>query len=83
MKNAKLDCQLVMSSEQWSNMSCAITAQWSGNVAYLESVSTNSSVVPDTWRRDPIALKEIEVVTDGFADKNLISSGNYGLVYRG
>ncbi|KAB5560800.1 hypothetical protein DKX38_005757 [Salix brachista] len=57
MKNAKLDRQLVMSSEQWSNMRCGITAQWSGNVAYLESVSTNSSVVPDTWTRDQIAFK--------------------------
>ncbi|KAJ6670294.1 hypothetical protein OIU74_030242, partial [Salix koriyanagi] len=54
MKNAKLDRQLVISSEQWSNMSSGITAQWSGNVAYLESVTTNSSVVPDTWTRDQI-----------------------------
>jgi hypothetical protein len=84
MKNAKLGRQLVMSSEQWSNMSStAITTQWSGNVAYLESVSSHSSVVPDTWRGDRIASKEIEVVADGFADKNLIGSGNCGVVYRG
>ena len=83
MNNAKLDRQLVMSSEQWSNMSSAITTQWSGNVAYLESVSSHSSVVPDTWRGDRIALKEIEVVADGFADKNQIGSGNCGVVYRG
>lgn len=40
-------------------------------------------MVPDTWRGDRIALKEIEVVADGFADKNLIGSGNCGVVYRG
>ncbi|KAJ7000207.1 hypothetical protein NC653_010856 [Populus alba x Populus x berolinensis] len=44
----------------------------------------NSCTTPSMDKRgDRIASKEIEVVADGFADKNLVGSGNRGVVYRG
>ncbi|KAF9664206.1 hypothetical protein SADUNF_Sadunf17G0132000 [Salix dunnii] len=74
----------IMLTDQCSNVSTGVTTQWSvTGVADLEPPARYSSVVPDVWRGNRIALKEIEVVTDGFADKNVIGSGDYGVAYRG
>nr|TKS15507.1 hypothetical protein D5086_0000032020 [Populus alba] len=74
----------VMLTDQCSNVSTGLTTRWSGTgVADLEATARYSSVVPDAWRGNRIALKEIEVVTDGFADNNMIGSGDYSVAYRG
>ncbi|KAJ6369444.1 hypothetical protein OIU76_027799 [Salix suchowensis] len=74
----------IMLTDQCSNVSTGVTTQWSvTGVADLDPTARYSSAVPDIWRGNRIALKEIEVVTDGFADKNMIGSGDYGVAYRG
>eukprot|EP00258_Populus_trichocarpa_P028708 XP_024444727.1 probable serine/threonine-protein kinase At1g01540 [Populus trichocarpa] len=74
----------VILTDQCSNVSTRLTTRWSGTgVADLEPTARYSSVVPDAWRGNRIALKEIEVVTDGFADMNMIGSGDYSVAYRG
>uniref|UniRef100_A0A6N2NJG9 non-specific serine/threonine protein kinase n=1 Tax=Salix viminalis TaxID=40686 RepID=A0A6N2NJG9_SALVM len=74
----------IMLTDQCSNVSTGVTTHWSvTGVADLDPTARYSSAVPDIWRGNRIALKEIEVVTDGFADKNMIGSGDYGVAYRG
>jgi hypothetical protein len=74
----------VILTDQCSNVSTGLTTRWSGTgVADLEPTARYSSVVPDAWRGNRIALKELEVVTDGFADMNMIGSGDYSVAYRG
>ena len=65
----------IMLTDQCSNESTG--------VADLDPTARFSSAVPDVWRGNRIDLKEIEVVTDGFSDKNMIGSGDYGVTYRG
>ncbi|KAL9381519.1 hypothetical protein Peur_027176 [Populus x canadensis] len=72
----------VILTDQCSNVSTGLTTRYTG-VADLEPTARYSSVVPDAWRGNRIALKEIEVVTDGFADMNMIGSGDYSVAYRG
>lgn len=82
MNMAKLDHhhQQLVSADQASG----VTTQGSGddNVADLESVARYSPVVSDAWGGNRVALREIEVVTNGFADENVIGNGDHGIVYR-
>ncbi|KAJ4834233.1 hypothetical protein Tsubulata_018376 [Turnera subulata] len=51
---------------------------------HVELVASQSAVVLlDARRGNRVALKEIEVVTNGFSDENVIGNGDHGIVYRG
>ncbi|KAJ9164223.1 hypothetical protein P3X46_023825 [Hevea brasiliensis] len=80
MNVAKLDHHNPLVSPQSSGM---ITTQGSGSVADLESDGRSVPVVLDVWRGNRFALRDIDVVTNGFADQNVMGNGDYGVVYRG
>ncbi|CAK9184477.1 unnamed protein product, partial [Ilex paraguariensis] len=62
-------------SDQWSTQTGGTTS----NVNDLGAVT----VVSDVCRGNRFTLRDIEVATNGFADDNVIGSGDYGIVYRG
>ncbi|XP_020540816.1 probable serine/threonine-protein kinase At1g01540 isoform X1 [Jatropha curcas] len=82
MNIAKLDHHSsVVVSPQASGM---ITIQRSGNlVSDLESVARYSFMASDAWRGNRFSLRDIDVVTNGFSDENLIGNGEFSGVYRG
>ncbi|EEF49054.1 ATP binding protein, putative [Ricinus communis] len=75
MNMAKLD--------HHTNLSGTITTQDNNNGADLESVARYFPVVFDAWRGNRFTYHDIEVMTDGFSDENLIGNGDRGVVYRG
>ncbi|KAG8652950.1 probable serine/threonine-protein kinase At1g01540 isoform X2 [Manihot esculenta] len=60
-----------------------IATQGSGNVADLELDDRSFSVILDVRKGNMFALRDIDVMTNGFADQNVIGNGDNGVVYRG
>ncbi|XP_038685314.1 probable serine/threonine-protein kinase At1g01540 [Tripterygium wilfordii] len=82
MDIAQPDLQ-VMLSDRWSGRASGNTSLESTAATDVESVARHSPVVSDAWRGNRFCLKEIEVVTNAFAEENLVGEGYYGIVYRG
>ncbi|XP_050221080.1 probable serine/threonine-protein kinase At1g01540 [Mercurialis annua] len=49
----------------------------------VDDLESAGRYFPDAWRGNRFSYKDIEVVTGGFSDENLIGNGNQGVVYRG
>ncbi|KAF2312232.1 hypothetical protein GH714_028655 [Hevea brasiliensis] len=81
MNIAKLDHHNPLVSPQASEM--MITTQGSGDVDDLESDGRSCPLVLDVGRGNRFALRDMDVVTNGFADQNVIGNGDYGVAYRG
>ncbi|XP_057996147.1 probable serine/threonine-protein kinase At1g01540 isoform X2 [Hevea brasiliensis] len=81
MNIAKLDHHNPLVSPQASEM--MITTQGSGDVDDLESDGRSCPLVLNVGRGNRFALRDMDVVTNGFADQNVIGNGDYGVAYRG
>lgn len=69
----------IMFSDQWSNRASSTTQD-----SYLEPFhKSSSSGVSEAWLGSHFSLREVGIVTNGFAYENLIGYGDYGVVYRG
>ena len=70
-----------MFSDRWSTRA-SITTQES-SLTDLEPFDKFSLGVSETWMGNHFSLRELGIVTNGFAYENLIGNGDYGVVYRG
>ncbi|OMO67161.1 hypothetical protein COLO4_30212 [Corchorus olitorius] len=73
----------VMLPDQWSARASTLTTQESNSLADLEHFAKFWPALPEFWTGNQFSLREVEVVTNGFAYENLIGHGDYGVVYRG
>ncbi|XVF53541.1 hypothetical protein PTKIN_Ptkin05aG0107300 [Pterospermum kingtungense] len=81
MNTTKPELQ-IMFSDRWSTRASSTTQETS--LAYLEPYNKLSSGVSEKWTVGThFSLREVGIVTNGFAYENLIGYGDYGVVYRG
>ena len=72
----------VMFPDQWSARASTLTTQES-SLGDFEPFSKFSLAVTEPWTGNYFSLRQVEVVTNGFAYENLVGHGDYGVVYRG